>query len=303
MAAPSHEMKGAVDRCLKAIEARAIEGGFAGSDGGTFRPDATAWAILALRAAGVADDRLYPPRDRLAGAQAKDGSVGLAPGLSTTVWPTPLAILAWQGAAPFAGSQSRAVEYLLASGGVRWDTKPDEGEGSVDPRIRGWPWVTGTFSWVEPTALAIMALSASGHASHARVDEALRVLMDRQVSVGGWNFGGTRVYRSEHAPLPESTGLVLVALAGRIGRDVVAKALEFAKRSVSRHRTPLALGWCLLGLTAWAEEPDGAHALVAECLDRESRYGGYDTTHFALLALALMAHHGGTGPLFSEERP
>lgn len=300
MATASDEAQDVVKRCLRGIGERAVAGGgFSGQVGGVFRPDATAWAVVAMRACGVAHDRLYPAREKLAATQAEDGSVALAGGLNSTVWPTPLAILAWHGSAPFSDSECRALDFLLAAEGVRWERRADENEAVVDPRLRGWPWVTGTFSWVEPTALSMLALTACGHRGHPRCHEAVALLMDRQVSAGGWNFGGTRVYRAEHAPLPETTGLVLVALSDRVPRDAVEKALAFARASAARLRTPLSLAWCLLGLAAWGDEPDGSPASIMECLDRESRYGGYDTTHLALLALASIAKWTETGPLFS----
>ena len=38
------------------------EGGFANRPGGHYRPDATAWAVMALRMCGVAGQRLHAAR-------------------------------------------------------------------------------------------------------------------------------------------------------------------------------------------------------------------------------------------------
>lgn len=299
----SAEAEVVLTRCLKAIEGRAvIGGGSSGGEGGGFRPDATAWAVIAQRAAGTAADSLYPAREKLAKMQASDGSVRISPDFAGTIWPTPLAVLAWQGEAPFAEAGSRATNYLLASGGLHRDRRLDDAAVAVNPRLRGWAWVTGTFSWVEPTAMAMMALSAAGHSGHPRVREGVAMLLDRQVREGGWNFGETRVYQSERTALPETTGLVMVALRDHVPRETMDRAIVYVRRIVGRHRTPLALGWCLLGLAAWGEEPEQAFGWIAECLDRQSSYGPYDTTHIALLALACMAHNSEVGPLFSGVR-
>lgn len=293
-----------VRRCLSAIEGRVVPGGgFSGGEGGEFRPDATAWAVMALRASGASADSLYAARDRLVKGQAPDGSVPVSPARVEAVWPTSLAALAWHGEAPFADAESRALGFLLGSGGVCWGERPDEAEMAVDPRLRGWSWVTGTFSWVEPTALAVMALAAAGHSGHPRVKEAVALLLDRQVSTGGWNFGATRVYRNEHAASPEMTGLVLVAVRDHVPREAVGGAIARIRDAAGRYPTPLALGWCLLGLAAWDETPEGAGVWIGRCLDRQALYGPYDTTYLALLALAAMSHDGEVGPLFSGARP
>lgn len=287
-------------RCRLAIEGRAADGGgFSGMAGGDFRPDATAWAILALRAMGASADRLYPARQRLAEGQAADGSVPIGAAHPGSVWPTPLAVLAWHGAAPFADARAKAVAFLLDFGGVTWERRPDEAEMAVDPRIRGWAWATGTFSWVEPTALALMALGSEGHSGHERVREAIAVLRDRQVSTGGWNVGSTRVFREEQGALPEMTGMALAAMRGHVRRDDVAKAFAYLSGVAGRHRTPLALGWCLLGLAAWGEAPDAGQAWIDGCLDRQDFFGPYETSQLALLALAALAHDGDVGLLLS----
>lgn len=299
----SIEADAVVKRCLAPIEARGLAGGgFSGGDGGDYRPDATAWAVMALRSSGAAPDRLYAARDRLAKGQAPDGSVPISPDHVKTVWPTALAALAWHGEASFVDAESRALNFLLGSGGIRWEKRPDDSEMAVDPRLLGWSWVLETFSWVEPTALALMALAAAGHSGHPRVKEAVALLLDRQVSTGGWNFGATRVYRNVHAASPEMTGLVLVAIRDHVPRESVSKSIGYVREAAGRYKTPLALGWCLLGLSAWEEAPDGAGAWIGECLDRQALYGPYDTTYLALLALAAMAHDAGVGPLFSGER-
>ena len=84
------------------------EGGFAANVGGKYRPDATAWAILALSAAGTKEDVLESSRARLVTSQLSDGRVCLLPEHPDAYWPTPLAVLAWQGSAAHLEQQSRA---------------------------------------------------------------------------------------------------------------------------------------------------------------------------------------------------
>lgn len=267
------------------------EGGFTGRIQGGYRPDATAWAILALEAWGYKGSVLQASRDRLAAEQRTDGRVCLSPAHEDVFWPTSLAILAWQSSAGHKEPKTRAVRFLLKTSGKHWPRRPKDA-AAHDTSLRGWPWSEDTHSWVEPTALAIMALKAAGFSEHERVQEAEKMLMDRQLPRGGWNYGNTVVLLQELRPMPESTGLALDALSGSVPRQQVEQSLQYLITRVSNLKTPRSLAWSLLGLGAWGERPKSASEYIAACLTRSGGYGDYDTASLALLLLAFSAHRG-----------
>ena len=83
---------------LGLLEGRFAEGvGFPHRPGGGFRPDATAWAILALEAAGSTSGAIDKARRLLANAQGEDGRVCVSPQHPDACWPTPLAALRGMG--------------------------------------------------------------------------------------------------------------------------------------------------------------------------------------------------------------
>jgi hypothetical protein len=87
------------------LQKRALSGGgFAMYPGGEFRADATAWAVMTLTALGAGDGLSDPARQRLAAVQLQDGRVSISPEHPEAYWPTPLALLAWQGAPGAPGS-------------------------------------------------------------------------------------------------------------------------------------------------------------------------------------------------------
>ncbi len=267
------------------------EGGFATRAGGGYRADATAWAAVALNALGQDAGLLQAARARLAAQQSDDGRVSLSPQHPEAFWPTPLAIFAWHQAADYRDAQVRAGRFLLAATGRHWPRQPDSAFDH-DTALQGWPWIAETHSWVEPTALAVMALRITGYGDHARVKEAVRLLLDRQLAGGGWNYGNTRVFGQELLPFPESTGMALNALRGMTPPPQIRKSLDYLRARLPEVRTPLALGWGLLGLAAWGEEPSGARAWIGECLERQARYGPYDTVSLSLLVIASRAGKG-----------
>ena len=274
---------------MRLLESRALsEGGFPARGGEPFRSDATAWAILALSQLVSGHSLLGPARDRLTTAQDPDGRVSMSREHEEAFWPTALSILAWHGSQAHESHCSRGVLFLLKTTGKHRSKNPDDPVGH-DPSIPGWPWIDGTHSWIEPTALGVIALKAAGHGQHDRVRQATEMMLDRQLAHGGWNYGNTTVFGRELHPMPESTGAALAGLVGQAEPGTVARSLDYLQGEVDRLRTPVSLGWVLLGLAAWDLWPSNGAALVERCLANQARYGEYDTSALCLLFLGALA--------------
>ncbi len=267
------------------------DGGFSGRSGEEYRPDATAWAILALDATGIRPDLVENARKRLADSQKSDGSVCVSADHPEAFWPTPLAVFAWHGSRAYREPQSRAIRFLVATTGRHFVRTPDD-PVEHDASLRGWPWIAETHSMVEPTALTLLAFRITGHEDHERAREAVCMLMDRQLPKGGWNYGNTAVYGQELYPQPENTGLALCALSGLVSRMDVQRSIDYLKSRILRIRTPLSLGWGLLGLGAWGKRPVEARSWVLDSLERQKKYGPYETALLSLLFLAFQARGG-----------
>ena len=89
--------------------------------------------------------------------------------------------------------------------------------------------------------------------------------------------------------MPEGTGAALAGLAGVVGQEMVARSIGYLQDEVDRLRTPISLGWSLLGLAAWDLWPSNGAALVERCLANQSRYGEYDTSALCQLFLGALA--------------
>ena len=78
-------------------------------------------------------------------------------------------------------------------------------------QLLGWPWIDGTFSWVEPTSWCLLALKKAGQlpsrtGAAARIAEADRMLADRCCVSGGWNYGNSNVLGKELSPVRSDDG-------------------------------------------------------------------------------------------------
>ena len=140
--------------------------------------------------------------------------------------------------------------------------------------------------------MAMMALEIAGNGGNPRLAEAQLLLLDRQIPGGGWNYGNTTVFGQVLRPMPESTGMVLSALGGRVSRETVQPSLAYLEGSVTHLKTPWSLGWALLGLGAWGERPASAQAMIEACLARQERISSYDTSSLALLLAAFQTTGG-----------
>jgi hypothetical protein len=235
--------------------------------------------------------------DWLATIQQPDGSLGSSATRGAPGWTTPLGLLLWQALSDHEPQRRRAVAWLLRAEGKRIP-RADDPEGIVghDTTLAGWPWVGGTHSWLEPTALAVLALRRAGLADHPRVVEGLRLIRDRAIATGGWNYGNKSAFGHALRPQPGPTGLALLALAPLDGRTpIVAQAIDYLLETLPGVRASASLGWGLLGLRAWDSVPPAAEAWLAEAFERAT--GRPDAP--VKLAMLLLAGGDHARDLFS----
>jgi len=267
------------------------DGGFQFSPQGPSRPDATAWAIFYLENSGYAANFLDTARDYLVPYQLEDGRVVIDVDHSEAFWLTPLAVLAWQDSTAHKSFYDKAVKFILQSTGEHWPKQP-ESPLKHDTSIRGWPWIDHTHSWVSSTAITLIALHYSGRLNHPRAKEATALLLDRQLPHGGWNYGNTEVFGQELRPAPEDTGAALAALAGQTSESHVKKSIDYLLNHLGNLRTPIALGWSLIGLSSWNKRPPDTNERILDSFERAYRFGTYDTPSLCLLLIAKLAPQG-----------
>lgn len=269
------------------IAAQRPSGAWAYRADGAGAAEPTALATLALLSTPDSEVRRAATEgaEWLTSIQKSGGEVPVSAELEGPCWGTSLAILAWLrvDAGRFRDSVTRAVRWMLACTAKTSSVRTAEHQH--DASLVGWAWVDGTHSWVEPTAYAMLALRAAGHAAHPRFDEARRLVVDRAIPSGGWNYGNTQVLANTLRPFPETTGVALAALAGGPRHAAVDRGIEFLIASLPRIRSPLALGWGLIGLAAWDAVPATAGEWLGEAIDRLLERPA-NPQHDALLLLA-----------------
>ena len=255
----------------------------------------TTLSVLGLIASGSslssADD-LKTSREAanwLTSIQRADGSLPACANPAMPGWATPYAILLWGVLGGYEVQRGRACRWLLGLEGRA--TEASVAARAVvghDPTLIGWPWVAETNSWVEPTALAILALHREGLGDHPRVGHGVSLILDRAIPGGGWNYGNRIVFGRTLRPQPGPTGLALLALAA-LGESspIITAAIDYLSQALTNLRAPISLGWGLLAPCAYDACPAATGAWLEEAFRRST--GRRDAT--LGLALLLLAAH------------
>jgi hypothetical protein len=214
---------------------------------------------------------------------------------------TPFAVLAMLALGGDEERIGRAAHWLGAQEGrtLGWFRAlifrllPEDRRARLDPELRGWPWQAGSFSWVEPTALAILSLKKlrASRGGSGPFDERIRegelLLRDRLCPGGGWNYGNSAVLGEELPPYPHVTAVALIALQDRASEPATRRSLAALEAMLGERASGFALAWSILSLRLHGRGVRSHRALLAR---RYSESGFLDDAR--TMALALLALGG-----------
>jgi len=263
---------------------------------GASATEPAALAAMALLAAGRTD-LARAPLAFLARVQSTDGSLGVTATDHEPGWPTGWAVVAWTAAraaaiepAANSGRIDKAVSWLLGQQGKQLAPTGELGHNSM---LVGWPWVADTHSWVEPTAISLLALRAAGLGTHARSLDARRLLVDRLLPEGGSNYGNTFVLGQKLRPHVLPTALSMLALAGVATDARVARSLDYLAREVSPRTTTVSLSMAVAALAAHGRSESQHDRLIERAYAQTI---ARDAAPYKL-ALVILAHYRAASPL------
>ena len=226
----------------------------------------TAYALLALQ--GVPDsERVIDRGWRLVRSwQLPDGSVRPGVEIDDGTWVTALLVTLACVQGVRDENVARSVAWLLRVVGaehnllMRTFSYFNLLKTKLDVSHQGWPWRNGNASWIEPTALTLVALKkAATHFPSAKLDrrvhEGEELLLARRCSDGGWNCGNPNVLNFDLPSYPESTGLALLGLQGWPATEL-RPPLEAAHRFRAETRSSLAKAWLAIALRLHGQNPE-----------------------------------------------
>jgi uncharacterized protein (DUF362 family) len=222
---------------------------------------------LTLLALSLQRERFQTAIDRalaaLQSCAAPDGTYRLARGREEAVWPRALALFVRTVLGHPREELRASVAALLQLRGRGHNSKEAAEVQDINLELTGWPWAEGNFSWAEPTAWACLALRRAGYGDHPRVEEGLRLLLDRAHDDGGVNYGNRRVLGRTTEPIPGPTALMLLALQGHGGEPRVAASVAYLLGQARINGDLEHLCWARLALESHRDQAGVADGLPA----------------------------------------
>jgi hypothetical protein len=166
---------------------------------------------------------------------------------------------------------------------------PAEDRTDLNPDLIGWPWHDGSFSWVEPTAVALLVLKRMRAELGAdfpgeRVEQGELLLYDRECNAGGWNYGNRVVLGEELDPYPDVTALALLALQDQPAERTAKARQTLQELLASEEASGLALALGAICLGAHGADASVLRGRLAERYRRTGFLGSSRTLAFASLA-------------------
>jgi Prenyltransferase and squalene oxidase repeat len=228
-------------------------------------------------------------------SQLSDGGWPAFLGDSEGSWTTALALCTLNSTGDFTAAREKAFRWLYAERGReghwfwRWKFKTSDRNVRFDPDKYGWPWVTGSASWVIPTAFSIIAIEQFTVCNRSeelekRTHLGVEMLLDRACVDGGWNSGNSLVYGVPLRPHVEATAIALLALQDEQRTEMVQESLSWLRQNAASVDSVSSLAWCILTLFVYEEPIGGLRNRLATIIG-----DGRDIRNNATLATALLA--------------
>lgn len=290
-----------VEQLHERLRDNANAGGWAYQAGKGSRIESTCWALIALNgtAAGTsAGDTSAIPHAHLSYLRGLQNTAGFLietdPSL-INVTANAMALITFRalGGAAYVESAQRLQAALVALKGVSL-SEPD---AKQDNTLQGWPWVRDTFSWVEPTAWALLALKRESRAigttvAAARQDEAERLLLNRVCAGGGWNYGNASTLGQDLRAYVPTTAMALLALQNRRSLSAVQQSLKTLIEHQASERGTISLALASTCLKLYGTAADRVDEALMQTARRSDSDGNLLAVAMALYALSFDRHHG-----------
>jgi hypothetical protein len=172
----------------------------------------------------------------------------------------------------------------------RWKFKTADRNVRFDPDKYGWPWMSGSASWVIPTAFSVIAIKQftvcdRREASEKRIRLGVEMLLDRVCAGGGWNSGNSVVYGVPLLPHVEATAIALLALQDEARTPAIRASLAWLKQTSTNIESAESLAWSILSLFVYQEPVDQLKAKLKALIGDGRQIRNNATLATAILAL------------------
>lgn len=300
------------EQAIRALEQRLQQSGNRASAAkgllGPTSVESICLAILALRR--QRSRGLEQAVETLLSVRNRDGSwPAVAGDEARGCWATALAVLALLAVAREPAAVVSGIKWLLSARGReanwfwRWKFQTVDNRVKFNPAKYGWSWVSGTTSWVIPTAFSVIALrQVRRHGLYQtaelaeRIEMGIGMLLDRMCPGGGWNAGNGFAFGVPYSPYIDATAVALLALVEHEKEPGVRASLAWLLKGLTGCPSPYSMAWGILALAAHRDKGDEVKVTLErsmrELTGLPERTGTTDVCTLATCVLALDAPEG-----------
>jgi Squalene-hopene cyclase C-terminal domain len=252
----------------------------------------TSAVLLALREIATCAESRRRAIEWLRRTQHPDGGWGFNSSDAESAWQTAWAVLALTRSGEAGDVPNRGGKWLLNLQTLQLTQDTMQSSRKIlkiDLSLRGWPWLPGEATWIEPTALSMLALeSIADIAASARMHEAICYIQDRRCPGGGWNFGNPIMFNSPLPARAHTTALVLLALRNLAPISIRPEDIRVLRSEMHRDGGVLGLAFGLLALRTLREDDPLAEVRLSKL---QGQNGGWAEDLYKT-AVAMMALRG-----------
>jgi hypothetical protein len=253
----------------------------------------TAVALLAIRDEPGAEKSFERGISWLLSCQNMDGGWGINGDDLESGWHTAWALIALKYSNQVGASITQAIEWLSYVGTyeiTHEEFQKSAIKGKDYPVALTWPWLPDQGCWIEPTALAVLALEGLdiSEVASTRISAALDYFLENRTPSGGWGNGNASPLDTIVLPRAYPTVLVLLALARIAPNEIQTRDLEALHNDLRRDSSILSQSSGYLALRILGEN-DGA--IYTSIVESQSPDGSWKDNPF-FSGWAVMALRG-----------
>ena len=229
----------------------------------------------------------------LVNTQNNDGGWGINQWDKESGWQTSWAIIALKTYQANSEFLTNASNWLLDFGKESLEKNETNdtirNQFNIDTNLFGWPWQSGEASWIEPTALALLALKSFDEDSqhHPRVEEAIKYLDDRRCMNGGWNFGNPVMFNKDLPPLTHHSSLSILALSQFSPHMILDKDIISLKDLLDEEESPLGIASGILALKALQDETSSLERRLSSMQSSDGSWEG--NIYFSAMSMIALS--------------
>ena len=287
------------DLVERILNGQNTDGGWGFLPGKRSNTECTSLCLLALDSLGAKQPLASTKRgvDWLLQRQRAEGSWPLSDSTNDASWTTALAIIALNR---FSGHQLQtktASHWLLKQEGrtpgllarLVGAFLSHRNTVALNPDLKGWSWVPRTFSWVEPTSYALIALkqirtAAAANNVEERIKQGEMMIYDRMCNGGGWNYGNSKVFGDALWPYPDVTAVALIALQDHQTSQANQESVRALRTMMQETDSGLALCWGTICLSIYGYETSGWKRQIEKRFQMTGLLGETKTIALSLIA-------------------